>query len=219
MSAANFGPSWIPEPKEVRGSVVIRQVDHRDRIAPSLKRIPTGAESKALVVVSAGNMGEEKMSDRHRESLLQIDGQCLVGEMTQAASHSLFQCIRVGSLPKHIHVMIGLDQDRLRPSERFFHRRRHVTDVRDMGKPELSLPDRETYRFRRIVRRGEDVYHHLRQLQAAMGFQAKPFYLLVLLGGTILEAVKGAFGGEERCSVLAGESQCRPGVVVVLMRE
>ncbi len=135
MSIIDFGPARIPEPKEVRGSIGIRQVDHRYGVAPSLKRFPARPYSKALVVVGAGNMSEEKMSDRHRESLLQIDGQRLVREVTQTASHPLFQGIRVGPLSKHIHVMIGLDEDRLRSSERFFHRLRDMANIRDMRKP------------------------------------------------------------------------------------
>jgi len=100
-----------------------------------LKRFPARPYSKALVVVGAGNMSEEKVSDRHRESLLQIDCQRLVREMTQTTSHPLFQGIRVGPLSKHVHVMIGLDENRLRSSERVFHRLRDMTDVRDMRKP------------------------------------------------------------------------------------
>jgi len=83
----------------------------------------------------------------------------------------------------------------------------------------LSLPDRESYRLHRIVRRWEDVYHHLRQLQAAIGFQAKPFHLLVFLSRTILESVEGPLGGEDGRSMLAGEGQCGPGMIVVLVRE
>ena len=83
----------------------------------------------------------------------------------------------------------------------------------------MSLPDHESYRLHCIVRRSEDVYHHLRQLQALIRFQGKPFHLLVLLSGPVLESVEGALGGEDRRAMLSGEGQCGPGMVMVLVRE
>ena len=67
------------------------------------------------------------------------------------------------------------------------------------------------------MRRREDVHHHLRQLQAAISFQAKPFHLLVLISGAVFEAMEGTFGGEERRPMFAGECQGCPGMVVVFV--
>ena len=119
----------------MRGSIVVSEVDHGHGVAPSFKRFPTSAQSQAFVVVGPRNMSKEKMSNRHGESLLQIDGQRLVREVTQTATHPLFQGVGVGPFAKHVHVVIGLHEDRLRSSERFFHRGGEMADVRNMGKP------------------------------------------------------------------------------------
>jgi len=209
----------LGEAQKTSRAIVVAQVNHWDRISPSVKGFLARSERQAFVIVGPREVSQEKVAHRHGESLFQVSGQRLVRKVSEAASDSLLEGIRVGSLAQHIDVVVGLQKDRVGAPKRFFHFWGDVADVGDMRKPNSSLPDSETHRLRRIMRCREDIDRKLVELEAPVRLQANPFDVFELPVGPALESVECPLGGEERRPVPAGKLQCAAGVILVFVGE
>src|SRR5271165_1052526 len=98
----------------------------------------------------------------------------IVGEVTNAAHHTLLHAPRIRSAAQHLEVVIGFDHQHMAAAQVMPHAGRHVAEIGADANLDTIARKREADGIDGIMRNGERSYRDVADLKSAAGAEVLP---------------------------------------------